>query len=141
MTAGSWGGPDNPGVVADDTLRCAHPLCLKYTKSPLRVCCAVTQITEVGCKSDTNGSQNVPSIFDFYYGFRSWTIGQYRAWRVDITFFPIKIRRLTMRFRAKVIVAALVMIPGSADANTCSRRLVRRIFRSWRHRKLRFPHV
>jgi len=23
------GGPDNPGVVVDDTLRCAHPMCLK----------------------------------------------------------------------------------------------------------------
>jgi hypothetical protein len=42
----------------------------------------------------------------------SWTLGQCRAWRVDITFFPIKIRRLAMRFRAKVIVAALVMIPA-----------------------------
>ena len=25
-----WGGPDSPGVVVDDTLRCAHPMCLKY---------------------------------------------------------------------------------------------------------------
>ena len=24
------GGPDNPGVVADDILRCVHPMCLKY---------------------------------------------------------------------------------------------------------------
>jgi D5 N terminal like len=45
------------------------------------------------CKSDSNGSQNVPSIprvarclriFDFYSGFRSWTIGQYWAGRMDI---------------------------------------------------------
>src|SRR5262245_21910867 len=26
----SWGGPDNPGVVVDDTLRCAHPMCLGH---------------------------------------------------------------------------------------------------------------
>src|SRR5262249_29775826 len=38
--------------------------------------------------------------------------GQCRAWRVDITFFPIKIGRLAMRFRAKVIVAAHLMIPA-----------------------------
>src|SRR5262245_2289941 len=52
-------------------------------------------------------------------------MGQYRAWRVDITFFPIKIRRLAMRFRAKVIVAALVMIPAvltqtPASASCCA---------------------
>src|SRR5262245_5060717 len=37
-------------------------------------------------------------------------MGQYRAWRVDIRLFAIKIRRLAMRFRAKIVVAVLVMI-------------------------------
>jgi len=52
-------------------------------------------------------------------------MGQYRAWRVDISLFPIKIRRLAMRFRAQVIVAALVMIPAvltqtPASASWCA---------------------
>jgi hypothetical protein len=29
LAGDSWGGPDNPGVVIDDTLRCAHPMCLE----------------------------------------------------------------------------------------------------------------
>src|SRR5262245_34205465 len=52
-------------------------------------------------------------------------MGQYRAWRVEIRLFSINIRRLAMRFRAKVIVAALVMIPAvltqtPASASWCA---------------------
>src|SRR5215813_12970926 len=52
-------------------------------------------------------------------------MGQYRAWRVEIRLFSINIRRLAMRFRTKVIVAALVMIPAvltqtPASASWCA---------------------
>src|SRR5262245_102803 len=52
-------------------------------------------------------------------------MGQFCAWRVASTFFPIKIRRLAMRFSATVIVAALVMIPAvltqtPASASWCA---------------------
>jgi hypothetical protein len=44
-----------------------------------------------------------------------------------------------MRFRAKVTSRGACDDTGSADANTCSRRLVRPICR--RPRKLRFLHL
>ena len=44
-----------------------------------------------------------------------------------------------MRLRAKVIVAALVMIPAVLNAR--QRIMVRRVFKSWRYRKLRFLHL
>jgi hypothetical protein len=66
-----------------------------------------------------------PDLYGESTSLRRWTMGQYRAWRVDIRLFSINIRRLAMRFRTKVIVAALLMIPAvltqtPASASWCA---------------------
>src|SRR5262249_311649 len=67
----------------------------------------------------------VPNDTAHSVSLKRWTMGQYRAWRMDIRLFSINIRRLAMRFRTKVIVAALVMIPAvltqtPASASWCA---------------------